>query len=503
MNYDVIIIGGGATGTGTARDCAMRGFKTLLLERDDLATGASGRNHGLLHSGARYALTDAESARECVTENAILRNIATDCIEPLCGLFLSLDCDEPDYIFRMADACHNVGMQVEMISGEKACRMEPSANPRTIRALKVPDGAINPFRLCQQNAACATACGATVRTRMRVTELITENVSGKKRICGVEACTPHGRPERFYAPVVVCAGGIWTMGLLQSVGITLNMFAAKGTLLVFEHRINNVVLNRARKPSNGDIIVPGHTVSILGTTSGRVPYEQIDNVFPTQQEIDDLLREGKALAPCIESTRVVRAYCGVRPLVAADNDDGSGRNLTRGLVCIDHSKRDGVDGLITITGGKLMTYRLMAEKATDMVSEKLGKDTGCATATTPLTKEKPASYYFKPEPKKFVCECEGVTEDDVINALKDPSVTTLDDLRRRTRLGMGTCQGTLCIQRAAALMAKIRHIPDGGKQLARDFAAERWKGMQPVAWGDTLAQAEIMLERYGEKSATL
>ena len=73
---DVIIIGGGATGAGIARDCALRGLSVTLLERHDIATGATGRNHGLLHSGARYAVTDGESARECIAENQILKRIA-------------------------------------------------------------------------------------------------------------------------------------------------------------------------------------------------------------------------------------------------------------------------------------------------------------------------------------------------------------------------------------------------------------------------------------------
>lgn len=91
---DVIIIGGGATGAGIARDCALRGLSVTLLERHDIATGATGRNHGLLHSGARYAVTDPESARECIAENQILRRIARHCIEPTNGLFITLPEDD-------------------------------------------------------------------------------------------------------------------------------------------------------------------------------------------------------------------------------------------------------------------------------------------------------------------------------------------------------------------------------------------------------------------------
>lgn len=95
---DVIIIGGGATGAGIARDCALRGLRVILVERHDIATGATGRNHGLLHSGARYAVTDAESARECISENQILKRISRHCVEPTDGLFITLP--EDDLAFR-------------------------------------------------------------------------------------------------------------------------------------------------------------------------------------------------------------------------------------------------------------------------------------------------------------------------------------------------------------------------------------------------------------------
>ncbi|MEG0252689.1 MAG: FAD-dependent oxidoreductase, partial [Muribaculaceae bacterium] len=87
--FDVIIIGGGVTGTGVARDCALRGLSVLLVERFDFASGATGRNHGLLHSGSRYAVTDNESATECIKENMILRKIARHCVELNDGLFVS------------------------------------------------------------------------------------------------------------------------------------------------------------------------------------------------------------------------------------------------------------------------------------------------------------------------------------------------------------------------------------------------------------------------------
>ena len=118
--FDVIVIGGGVTGSGTARDCSMRGLKTLLVERHDIATGATGRNHGLLHSGARYAVSDPESARECILENRILKKIARHCIEETSGLFLSLPEDDLSYQDNFVKACSQAGLTAAVIRRKRS-----------------------------------------------------------------------------------------------------------------------------------------------------------------------------------------------------------------------------------------------------------------------------------------------------------------------------------------------------------------------------------------------
>ena len=161
--FDVIIIGGGITGAGTQRDCAMRGLRTLLIERSDIATGATGRNHGMLHSGARYAVSDPESAAECIRENRILRQIAAHCIEETDGLFVTLPEDDPHYQATFVDACRRAGIRAEVIDPAQARRLEPSVNPALTGAVRVPDGAVDPFRLCAANMLDSTppASGAT------------------------------------------------------------------------------------------------------------------------------------------------------------------------------------------------------------------------------------------------------------------------------------------------------------------------------------------------------
>lgn len=520
--YDVIIIGGGATGAGIARDCSLRGVRSLLLERSDISTGATGRNHGLLHSGARYAVTDHESAVECIRENMILRKIAAHCVEETDGLFISLPEDGLEYQSVFVEACRKAGIRADIIDPAEARRLEPSVNPALVGAVRVPDGAVDPFRLTSSNILDAKAHGAEIRTYTEVRELLRE----QDRIVGVKAYDHRAHCEvTFRAQVVINAGGIWGHGIAAKAGITVNMLPAKGALLIFGHRVNNMVLNRCRKPADADILVPGDTISLIGTTSSKIPYDQIDNMIITPDEVDILLREGEKLAPQLAQTRILRAYAGVRPLVASD-DDPSGRTVSRGIVLLDHAKRDGLEGFITITGGKLMTYRLMAEWATDLVCKKLGIDAVCRTAEIPLPgstesrEEVDRKLRNKPLAQRrstiarhgalatkigdgdsirnsLVCECEEVSIGEVEYALENLSVNNLVDLRRRTRIGMGTCQGELCACRAAGIMG--RRDPICARRAKADlvrFLNERWKGMEPIAWGDTLRESEYTTWAY-------
>ncbi len=160
LETEVVIIGGGATGTGIMRDCALRGIKCILIEKDDLASGTTGRNHGLLHSGARYAVTDPESAKECIIENRILKNIARHCVEDTQGLFISLPDDDLQFQQQFIGACQGADIDVEQLTPQQALRLEPNCNPQLIGAVKVPDGTIDPFRLASSNALDAIEHGA-------------------------------------------------------------------------------------------------------------------------------------------------------------------------------------------------------------------------------------------------------------------------------------------------------------------------------------------------------
>ncbi|CNH29165.1 sn-glycerol-3-phosphate dehydrogenase subunit A [Yersinia enterocolitica] len=514
---DVIIIGGGATGAGIARDCARRGLACTLLERHDIATGATGRNHGLLHSGARYAVTDGESARECIEENRILKRIARHCIEQTDGLFITLPEDSLDYQEQFIARCQEAGIEAEAIDPKQALRLEPAANPALIAAVRVPDGTVDPFRLTAANMLDAREHGANVLTYHEVIGLLRHG----DRVSGVRVFDhKNQRQYDIHAQIVVNAAGIWGQHIAEYADLRIRMFPAKGALLILGHRINNMVINRCRKPADADILVPGDTISLIGTTSTHIEYDQIDNMVVTAQEVDTLIREGSKLSPQLAQTRILRAYAGVRPLVASD-DDPSGRNVSRGIVLLDHASRDGLEGFITITGGKLMTYRLMAEWATDKVCEKLGVTAACTTAQEPLPGSQqsaeqtlskvislPASIRGSAVYRhgdratqllagnrldnSLVCECEAVTAGEVRYAIESLSVNNLLDLRRRTRVGMGTCQGELCACRAAGLLSRFKvTTPQQSREQLRQFLNERWKGVRPIAWGDALRESEF------------
>ncbi len=514
--FDVIVIGGGITGAGVARDCSRRGLNAVLLERYDISTGATGRNHGLLHSGARYAVTDRESAEECIKENMILKRIASHCIEETNGLFLTLPEDDINYQAKFVEACNLAGIRADIIDPKEALLLEPSANPSIVGAVKVPDGSVDPFRLTASNMIDARDHGAKILTYHEVIGMLRE----QDRIIGVEVFD-HKEKEtkKIYGSIVVNAGGIWGQHISIFAGVTVKMLPAKGSLLIFGHRVNNVVLNRCRKPADSDILVPGDTISLIGTTSMNIPYDEIDNMTVTPQEVDILIREGEKLAPRLAQTRILRAYAGVRPLVASDNDP-TGRNVSRGIVLLDHAERDGLQGYITITGGKLMTYRLMAEWVTDLVCKKLDVSSPCTTAeerlpgsredieeinkkivSLPATQRKAAIYRHGDLAEKLidntqldnslVCECEGVSVGEVKYALDELNVKSLVDLRRRTRIGMGTCQGELCACRASGVMRSTeRFCTKRAKDDLSSFLTERWKGIYPIAWGDTLRESE-------------
>ncbi len=495
-----LIIGGGATGTGIARDLALRGVACILAERADINAGASGSNHGLLHSGARYVLNDAMTSVECREENLLLKKLAAHCVEDTGGMFVAIEGDDPSYIAKFPELCAGCGIPVAAIDPETAKALEPELSDRVIAAYLTLDASIDPFKLSLENISHARKLGTTLLCRHRVAGFEMD----QGRICRVRLIhTENGAEVLVEADQVINASGAWAAGIAALAGVSIPMVYSKGSLLVTSSRITRRVINRLRPPGDGDILVPGGTVSLLGTTSVQI--DAPDQAHPSIAEIDRIVEQASQMIPALESARYIRAYSGVRPLMGSHAEDG-GRSQSRGFAVLDHEK-DGLKNFVTISGGKLTTYRLMAEKGADLVCHRLGVSSPCMTRTQPLPAS-PECRWSEPglTPKLWLkahdaedmllCECEMVPKsavEGVISAIQAQRIQP--DLRAislRSRIGKGPCQGAFCSLRVSAyLHDRDAAYSDRELTCISDFLRERWKGLRPVLWGGQLMQAEL------------
>jgi glycerol-3-phosphate dehydrogenase len=372
-----IIIGAGFTGCATAHDLALRGFQVTVVERGDIASGTSGRTHGLLHSGGRYCVGDHESAIECIEENGVLRRIAAQCIEPNGGLFVALDESDlayTDAFERGASAC---SIPIERLNAQQALRLEPNLTPRLRLAYLVPDGTFDPLRLALAFAATARANGATFLVYTEVEGLV---MDGRRNVVGVSIWNRASDARReLRGDIVINATGAWAGQVASLAGAQVPIKPTPGIMVAFDQRLTQRPINRLNKPGDGDILLPQRRMVVVGTTSFDV--QDLDYVPVAQDQIALMLERGAELVPALRQTRLRGAYMATRPLVGAGS---SGRSMARTFKCFDHELNEGIGGLVTITGGKATTCRVMAEKTADVVCGKLGLSAACSTREAPL-----------------------------------------------------------------------------------------------------------------------
>lgn len=526
--YDCIVVGGGATGTGIARDLTLRGLSVVLFEKNDLSEGTTGRSHAMLHSGARYVFNDKEAATECAVESEILLKIAPHISDPCGGFFMGVTDDDVEYGDVFVNRCKEARVECEEISPEDFLKVEPNCNPSVKRVFRVKDGYIDPFLLTVYNAYDARLHGAVIKTYCMVNRLILR----KDQVIGVEYFDRlKNKKEKVYAEIVANATGPWASYLEKELKLArpLKIAPTMGTLLVIKDRLVNHLINRLRKPGDGDIIVPSHQSVILGTSSKPVKYEQLDDLLADREELEYILDLGEHLIPSIRKHRVIRFYSGARPLIASG---GPLRETSRKFDVIDY-ENEGYSGLITIFGGKLTTYRLMAEKVSDLVCNKLDIKAKCETSTLPLPggnqkitmKEiekklhvdaktafdmqyKWGTFYREifdlcescldsfapPGGYRTICECENVTEPEMYWVRQNLDVKVIDDYRRRTRQGMGVCQGQFCFYKVANLDAKWTEKTHS--QIMSELKTALKKRWKIEVSADDLLRRQVKLSKY-------
>ena len=511
LSADVVVIGGGSTGIGVARDAAMRGYATVLVDRADLGQGTSGRFHGLLHSGGRYVVSDPESATECAQENAIVSRIHADAVELTGGLFVCTPGDDPAFGDKFLAGAKAQHVPAEEISVSDALRREPRLNPGITRAIEVLDGSVDGWRLIWGAARSAQAYGAKVLTYHQVTNIRTSD--GK--VVGVTCVDrTNGETVEIAAGFIINAGGPWAGQVAGLAGChAVDVVPGRGIMVGMNHRLVNSVVNRCVYPSDGDIIVPVHTICIIGTTDVKV--DDPDHLAIEPNEVQAMLDCGEKLIPGFRQSRVVHAWSGARPLVRDTRVSATDtRHMSRGMSIIDHQSRDGISGLLTVAGGKFTTYRLMAEHTVNAMEEQMGVTHACRTADEPVPQASDGHHYVVSHRLKdreaerpggaigavapddlgnqIVCECELVSRAMFERQLQAQPDGQFDDWRRQLRTGMGPCQGGFCGMRMAGIAAAKGNIDARqASAMMQLFLEHRWIGLWPALFGAQAKQAAL------------
>jgi len=371
--FDVLVIGGGITGCGVARDAAMRGLKVALIERDDFGSGTSGRSSRLIHGGIRYLEQgQLHLVHESIRERQTLLRIAPHLVTPLAFTW-------PIYRgARVGKVKLSAGLLVYQLMALGRSRKHSTLNAAetldrepSLKSTGLTGGAVyydastDDARLTVANAIAARELGATVISHTRVTDIIRD--AGKA--VGAIARSQHtGESREFRARVVVNATGVW-QNTFDSGERARRLHGSKGAHIgVPRERVGNRDALTLVSPVDGRVMfcLPAGTQAIIGTTDTWTD-ESPETVHASVGDVDYLLHSANAYFPRAQLTRddVVSAWAGIRPLA-------SGQAANPSAVSREHSILTDGSGVINVTGGKLTTYRSMAAEIVDRVQQALG-----------------------------------------------------------------------------------------------------------------------------------
>ena len=375
-----------------ARDAAMRGLRTALVEKDDFASGTSSRSSRLVHGGVRYLEHgDLRLVFEASHERRMLRRLAPHLVRPLAFTW-------PVYagariarwklaagltLYDLLASFRNVARH-ERLTAAAVLRREPRLLSRELRGgARYWDALTDDARLTLATVRSAAAAGATVVNHVRVTTLVRDG----SRVAGarVRDAVDGGELE-VRARVVVNATGPWSDETERLAGAAASsaVHGSKGVhLLVPRERVGNEAALTLLTPQDGRVffVLPAGDFAIIGTTDTFEPADP-DEVRASSRDVDYLLESANHFFPSAQLGRddVITAWAGLRPLVASDASAGD-----PGAVSREHAVTEHVPGLVRVTGGKLTTYRVMARDAVDAVQRSLGvRVTRSPTADTPL-----------------------------------------------------------------------------------------------------------------------
>jgi glycerol-3-phosphate dehydrogenase len=389
LTYDVVIIGAGINGAGIARDAAMRGLKVLLIEKGEIGQGTTVASTRLIHGGLRY-LEHFEFGlvHESLREREILLRIAPHLVRPLA---ITIPIYKQSKRGRLTIGAGMILYDLlswgkslprhRMLSRAETLQQLPGLNPDGLvgSALYYDAQVEFPERLVMANVLSAREFGAEVLTHTRVTNLAVAD--GK--VSGVEFVGEDGAKQFVEAAVVINAAGPWIDLVLERVAVKSPKLigGTKGSHIVvapFPGASGNAIYLEARSDGRPIFIIPWNKLYLIGTTDVRFEGDP-DEVRCESWEIDYLLTETNFALPGAQLTResILETYSGVRPLpVTGDKDE---RSITRRHFIRQHPQ---LPNLLSIVGGKLTTYRSLAEECVDLIFQKLGKNSSPSRTAT-------------------------------------------------------------------------------------------------------------------------
>jgi glycerol-3-phosphate dehydrogenase len=513
--HDVVVIGGGVTGAGIARDLARRGASVLLLEKGDYGGGTSGASSWMIHGGPRYLEFDWRTTRLSAEDAGKIVSIARHMVHRVVFLIPVMPGDRHN-IERLETAMEvydrfqplKLSNRHLRLTTEEARQLEPGLSEQMVGAMTMEEWGVDPHRLTFANVQDAIENGARAMNHARVVDLIRDGAN----VLGVRYRGSDGSLNEARAKVTVNATGPWSPVLGKLAGVPIDLRPAKGVHIVYDRRVSNFAISCDAVDGRGLLMVPHGNFTLAGTTDDDF-YGDPDDIEVQPDEVDYILQAFDRVMPSLRQHRAIRATAGVRPTIYRWRTYED--NLSRRYEILDHSA-DAAPGMVSVIGGKLSMYRLMAEEAADLVCRKLGIDAPCTTGTAPLPGSEveaeppselagrygipalaaarlqtrhgcraPRIFDGRPEPG-LVCRCEPITVAELAHAARNEQVRTLSDAFRRVGLAAGPCSGALCIERAAEVVGReLGWSPAQRREAAAEFRSELWLGRAPVLdrWG--------------------
>jgi glycerol-3-phosphate dehydrogenase len=533
---DVAVIGGGINGTGVARDFALRGLRVVLFERNDLAYGASGNSSGMIHGGARYMLQAPQVTASSCRDSGYIQRIAPHLLFRIPFLMPLRSGAQGRVMFELIDAYFQAYDDYQPLKrGESHCRLDASEMARLepglvgshVGGITFDEWGVDGGRLCVLGAIDAIENGARVHLHTTVESVTSAPASADQPARYVVSARNRvtGEVTRVVARVVVNATGAWSpiTAAIASVGqARTRVRPGKGIHVVLDRRITNYAILSKAIDGRQVFLYPWQNVSLVGTTDDDY-YGDLDDVRATSEEVRYLVQGVAKVFPGVREARAIGTYAGVRPTLY---DYGPTEDaLSRDHRIVDHAA-DGSPGVYSMVGGKLASYRIFAQELCDLVAPRhFDVTVACTTHERPLPggDRVPDAFALAeahgvtpvcarrlvyrhgsrahdvferaarvPAEHDVVCPCEPVLEAEVRHVVREEMARTVDDVARRTRLGLGACGGMRCAARCGQIVAEELGIaPAEGRTMALDFLVQQAR-TRIVALGPQQAQQEAL-----------